>query len=73
MCFTAKAFTLVVILICVCLQQQYSDFPSGYVSEADFWKGKEGAGCCVVSRSRARVGWGRDKVVGRRLLFTQTS
>jgi len=32
----------VVILIHVCLQQQYSDFPSGYVSEADFfWKGKK--------------------------------
>lgn len=35
------AFTVVVILICMCLQQQYSDFPSGYVSEADFWKGKK--------------------------------
>ena len=25
----------------MCLQQQYSDFPSGYVCEVDFWKGKK--------------------------------
>lgn len=34
------AFTIAVILICMCLQQ-YSDLPSGYVPEADFWKGKK--------------------------------
>lgn len=64
-------FTVVVILIRVCLQQQCSDFPSGYVSAADLEK-EEGAGCCGVSRNGERVVWGRDKMVGRKLSFTQT-
>lgn len=56
---------MAVVLISMCLQ--YSDSASGYVPEADFLEGEEGAGCCSVSRNGARAGYCRDKVTGRRM------